>query len=243
VIVSFTTNSTSVAPNTQIVLRWQAEGESVRIEVLTSSGALIQTIPVQPSGELSVVVPADQGPLVTYRLVATRGGQSVNAPLGVQVTCSISWFFGNQVAPAGLGCPSEESDSDDGDFQEFERGVMIYVTADDEDEVFVLVDEDNRYFVYEDDWDGEIVDDDDDPPDDLEIPDGIFNWVYYDVDEPYSSWGTLLGWATDDNDDGDRRIQFNADRSQFVIDGPGDRLYLLRGGNDDGDSGTWQRIR
>lgn len=244
-IISFTTNTTTVTPGAQIVLRWQTIADSARIEVLTEQGALVNTIPVQTQGETTLAVPQNLTRRVTFRLVASRGGQEANAPLAVTIQCPVSWFFGDDLAPADAGCPDEVGAVGNGAFQPFERGVMIRVTADDEDEIFVLIDSGNRYEVYENEWDGDDddLDTDDDPPDDLELPEEEFNYVYYNEDAIDESFGTDLGWATDDRNDNDRTIQFNADRSRFFIDGPGNRLYYLVGGNDDGNGGTWQRIR
>ena len=245
-IIAYSSSSTTVNPNSQILLRWQTVSDSARIDILNSSGALLQSVNVPTSGEQSFTVPGNQGQLITYRLVAIRGSNQTNAPLGIVVQCGVGWFFGNDLAPADAGCPDKVGAIGDGAFQRFEDCVMIYVTADDEREIFALTEhDDNRYRVYNNRWSGDDDDlnFDEDPPDDREAPQEMFNWVYYNRDAPDRDWDRDCGWAENDINENDRTIQFNADRSRFFIDGPGDRLYYLIGGNDNNNEGHWQRIR
>ncbi|MBZ0290035.1 MAG: hypothetical protein K8I30_20590, partial [Anaerolineae bacterium] len=153
-IITFTTSVGSGAPNTTALLRWTTVADSARIDQLNQQGAVMQTFPIAPTGELSVVLPANAGRQVIFRLVALRGGQEVSQSLPITITCSVSWFFGDQFAPQAANCPTAVGAIATGAFQPFERGVMLYTNANGLNRTYALINQNNSYVSYGNGWDG-----------------------------------------------------------------------------------------
>lgn len=235
-ILEFSASSTSVAPNTNITLRWSTVADSARIDQLNQQGAVVQTFSVPPVGEIAVVVPGNLGRLVIYRLSALRGGQEVTQSVPVTITCSIAWFFGNEFAPIGSGCPVALGAVAAGKFQSFERGVMIYVTANGLDRIYGLQNDGNRYTSFVSGWE-EPSPDYPDAPGGLFKPREDFRWAFLNTNAPIGTWQTAIGWATTDINRDPRTIQYE-DTGAFYIDSP-IGVYRFSGG----DSGTWVKIK
>jgi hypothetical protein len=239
-ILSFSASANNVAANTTITLSWFTESDSARIDQLNAQGQVIQSFPVVTSGQFSLAVPGSTGKLVIYRLTAIRNFQQVSQSIPITVQCSISWFFGDQFAPQDAGCPQALGAIAPGAYQTFERGVMIYVTANGLNRIYGLQNDGNRYIAYANGWDGVTLRSDPAPAG-LFMPGQMFNWAYYNTLAPIGTWGRQLGWATSSIDTGDRTIQFEVGASgtlPFYIDAGG-AVYRLSGG----DSGTWTRIK
>lgn len=235
-ILDFTASSTSVAPNTNITLRWSTIADSARIDQLNQQGAVVQTFSVPPTGEIAVAVPGNLGRLVVYRLAALRGGQEITRSIPVTITCSIAWFFGNEFAPIGSGCPAAVGAVASGKFQPFERGVMIYVTANGLNRIYGLINDGSRYTSFTSGWDGNSMDYDS-PPGGLYRPSNEFRWAFLNTNAPGNTWQNALGWATSEINRDARTIQFE-DTGAFYIDSP-IGVYRFSGG----DTGTWVKIK
>lgn len=241
-IAFFTASSQSATVNTQIRLSWSTVADSVQLQELNAQGALIQTYDVPTVGERDVVLRADLGSLVNFRLVALRSGQEDSRTIPVNISCTTGWFFGDEFVPPGTQCPTAVGAIGDGEFQPFQRGVMIYVNANNLDMIYALANDGNRYnsFRYQptdDDDDDDNADDDDDDND----PEGVFAWAWRNRTPPIGgSWNDAFGDSTDDVDDGNRTIQFEQGNiAPFYIDAPGGVIYRFSGG----DSGTWSQVK
>lgn len=237
-IISFTSSANNVQVNATIVLTWQAIADSARIDQLNSQGAVTQSFPVSPSGQLSVVIPGNTGQQVIYRLVAQRGGQEVSTSIPITITCAIQWFFGAPPAGSNVGCPTAVGAIAAGSYQPFERGFMIFVSANGLDKIYGLQTQDNRYIAYTDGWDGTTIVSDS-PPGGFFSPQAMFNWAYYNTNAPVGAWNGAIGWATSNINNDVRTIQFEQNSSAFYIDAPGNIVFRFSGG----DSGTWTRIK
>lgn len=236
-IISFAANGDNIPAGQTLTLRWVTNSDVTRVDQLNQQAGLVQSFEVPPSGEIQLAVPNDGSRQVIYRLVAQRGGQEVTTSIPILIQCGIPWFFGNEFAPPDSSCPRAAGARDDGAFQQFERGVMIYIEADNLDKVYGLQNDGNRYIAYRSQWDGK-AERDGDPPDDLENPDEHFNWAFFSTNAPIGRWESAIGWARDDQNDDDRTIQYE-NSGAFYIDAPGGVVYRFSGG----DSGTWQRIK
>ena len=240
VIVSFGADMNSVLPNTTIRLAWVATADSARIEQVSEQGALLQVYPVAPTGQYTLVVPSGFGRVVYYRLVAQRNGIESQQTISVTVTCPYTWFFGDQYVPSGAGCPVAPT-SADGRYQPFERGVMIYVTANGLNRIYGVQYDQSLYVAIPNSWDGTTINSSAAPSGRF-IPQEMFNWAYYNTLAPIGSWSSALGWATSDIVNAPRTIQFEnavGGTNPFVIDAPDGAIYRFSGG----DSGTWSRLR
>ncbi len=237
-IISFTSSANNVQVNTTIVLTWQAIADSARIDQLNSQGAVTQTFPVSPSGQLSVVIPGNTGQQVIYRLVAQRAGQEVSISIPITITCAIQWFFGAPPAGSNVGCPTAVGAIAAGSYQPFERGFMIFVTANALDKIYGLQTQDNRYIAYNDGWNGSTIVSDS-PPSGFFSPQAMFNWAYYNTNAPVGAWNSAIGWATANINNDQRTIQFEQNSTAFYLDAPGNIVFRFSGG----DSGTWTRIK
>jgi hypothetical protein len=239
VITSFTSSQGNIVAGNILVLNWTTtNADSARIDQLTPQGTLIQTYNIATNGQLPIVLQPTQGRVVIFRLVALRGGREVSQQISVGVTCAISWFFGDNNAPADAGCPQAIGASAPGAFQPFERGLMIYVSANGLNRIFGLQNDGARYIAYINGWDGVTLN----PtpaPTNFFAPQQMFNWVYYNTNAPIGGWSQQLGWAVANIDTGNRTIQYEQNNGRFYIDAPGGAVYRFSGG----DSGTWTRIR
>lgn len=235
-IVAFAASSTSVTRGAAITLRWTTISDAARIDQLNQQGVVTQTFAVPSSGELPVAVPNDARRLVVYRLVALRGGQEAQQSIPIEISCPIAWFFGNEFAFANSGCPTDAAAVAAGKFQPFERGLMIFVTANGLNTIYGLQNDGNRYIGYVSTWDG-IRMDFDDAPGGLFEPINEFRWAFRNTLAPVGTWQDVLGWATADINRDARTLQFEASGA-FYIDTPGG-VYRFSGG----DQGTWTKIK
>ncbi len=235
-ILSFTATATTVAANTSITLSWTAAADSARIDQLNQQGAVMQTFPVVPNGQLAVTVPGDQGRVVIYRLVAIRGGQETSRSLPITLTCAVAWFFGNEFAPPGSGCPTAVGAIGPGAFQSFERGLMIFVNANGLNRIYGLQNDGSRYTSALNGWNGADLPFDASPAG-LFQPQRVFRWAFLNTLAPVGTWQSQIGWGTANIDESQRTIQFE-EGGPFYIDTPAG-VYRFSGG----DTGTWSRIR
>lgn len=237
-ILSFTASTTTGAPGTSITLTWQSVADGARIEQLNTQGAIVQALgTVTPSGSLPVTLPSGQGNQVIYRLVAGRGGQEVSSSLPITLTCQISWFFGDQFAPAGSGCPTAVGTVASGAFQPFERGVMIFLASN--NKVYGLQNQNNQFLAYTSTWDGTTTYNcAGTPPGGLFAAQGVLDWAYCNTLGSGGLWKDLLGWASTNIDGSTRTFQLS-DTGAFFIDAPGGAVYRFSGG----DSGTWIKVK
>jgi hypothetical protein len=239
-IIAFTASGNNVAPGTAITLSWQTIADAARIDQLNQQGVATQSFPVQPNGQLPVTIPPGIGQLVVYKLTAQRGGKEATASLPITVTCAIDWFFGRAFAPPGSGCPRAVGAIGPGAFQQFERGFMIYVNANNLNTVYGLQTQDSRYIAYTNGWDGTTIDNCGTPPQGLFAPQNMFNWAYCRTNAPVGSWNSAVGWATGGLDTGNRTIQFEEGTGAFYIDAP---VGVFRFSGPAPAGTTWQRIK
>lgn len=237
-ITSYTISQTTVAPNSAVTLTWTTESDGARIDIVNPIGAVVQSInPLTPSGQMSVVVPANLGRQITYRLVAVRGGQEVSAPLAVIITCAYPWFFGDQYAPANAGCPRALGAIAIGAYQPFERGLMIWASASG-NQIYGLQNDGNLYIAYANGFTDKYNDNKKKAPSGLYRPENWFNWMFYTTNAPVGSWLDAVGWATAKIDTSNRTIQFD-DSGRFYIDTPQGAVYQFSGST----SGTWTLVK
>ncbi len=236
-ILSFTTTATTALPNSSITLAWNSIADTARIDQLNQQGALMQTFSISPVGSLVVTVPANAGSLVVFRLAVQRAGQEVTLSLPIAIQCASAFFFGS--VPQGAACPSGNSTTGIGAFQDYERGFMVYISANNQSIIYGAVDNGNRYVQFANSWDGVTsyscfgtV------PGGLVAPQGIFAWAYCNTAAPGGgSWVDGLGFATADGNIDNRTIQFDT-AGGFYIDSP-IGVFRFSGGS----NLTWTKVQ
>ncbi len=239
-ILSFTASATTGAANSTLLLRWATISDSARIDQLNQQGAVMQTFPITPNGELSVVLPPNAGKQVIYKLVALRSGLEVSQSLPITLLCTVGWFFGDQFAPPAAQCPTAVGAIAGGAFQSFERGVMLYTNANGLDKIYALLNTGNTYTAVTSGWDGSSQTPNfGNPPSGFKSPAEHFLWVYNTQLAPVGTWVQAMGWATGDLNKDNRTIQFEQGTNAIYIDAPGGAVYRLVGG----DAGTWAKIK
>ncbi|MCC6804973.1 MAG: hypothetical protein IT319_18975 [Anaerolineae bacterium] len=239
-IATFIASATDAVVNSTVMLAWLADADSLLLEQLSQQGAVVQSLQVTTSGQYTVTAATTYGRTIYYRLTATRNGIVTNRTLQINVICQYSWFFGNQYAPANAGCPASGLTSD-GRYQPFERGLMIYVSANGLNRVYGMTYDGARYIAYINGWDGATLDTTA-PPSGRFMPQEMFNWVYYRALAPVGTWNNAIGWATSSIINQQRTIQWENNiggTNPFYIDAPDGAIYRFSGG----DNGTWQRLR
>lgn len=239
-ILSFGASATTVQANSSITLSWNTISDTARIDQLNAQGVVTQTFSVVPSGTLPVLVPGSSQ-LVVYRLVAQRGGLEVTQSLPITVLCATAWFFGNEFAPPGAGCPTAVGAIGAGAFQPFERGYMIYINANNLNTIYGLQLQDSRFISYPNGWDGSTtyscwgtV------GSGFFAPQSMFAWVYCTTNPPVAlpgGWGAAVGLATANIDTGSRTIQYEDGTGSFYIDAPIGVFRLTP------STGIWSKIK
>ncbi len=237
VITFFQSNLAQAAPGAQVTLRWSASADNVQLlQIDSSTGTAIQTFVVAAVGSQIVTLPT-AGSQVTYRLVASRGGQQTTTDIVVTFTCTQTWFF-TAAAPGG-DCPTGSSVSVVGSYQNFERGVMfMYTNQSAVKRVCGLQNEQNRYVCYDSGWDGVTEPFTDSPPTGLKRPDDHFNWAFASTTSSNGTWVSQIGWSTDSSPDNNPvTVQYDTQNRLYVRIPSG--TYFLNGTI---SSGTWTRI-
>ena len=129
-------------------------------------------------------------------MVALRNGVESQQTIPITVSCAYTWFFGDQYVPADAGCPVSATTAD-GRYQSFERGVMLYVTANGLNRIYGVQYDQSLYIAVPNSWDGSTINSSAAPSGRF-IPQEMFNWAYYNTLAPIGSWSSALGWATAD---------------------------------------------
>jgi hypothetical protein len=239
-ILSFAASQLSGVAGAAIIYTWQADADIARLETLNGAGQIIESIPVQPTGNATLLIPANAGRIITYRLVVGRAGIERSALLNVTVLCQFSFFFGDQFAPPDANCPMDFGATGAGAIQNFERGIMIYINANNRNEIYGMVNQGGLFVRRLNGWDGATLDETAPPPG-LIAPRQMFNWAYYNTLAPVGTWNQAVGWGTTEIDLSQRTIQFESNMTRFYIDAPGGVVFrfTITGA----DFGTWVRIR
>ena len=239
-ITVFDANKTSAAPGEQVTLRWESNSDSARIERLDAQGGVLETIPVPTSGTQIFNMP-QQGPSAIFRLVAIRGANQVDLTVSVAVSCVNAWFFGNEFAPSGAGCPAGPALTVVGGFQPFQSGLTIHFVVNAENRVCGLQNDGSAYLCYTNGWDGSTIT----PytaPAGLFPPEQIFNWLYSNTNASAGVWSNKLGWATANINTNPITIQFDSQQQVYVNTIQG--VYYLPNSTGAGTwAGQWQKIK
>lgn len=243
-IFSFTANQNFVLANTPVLLSWSSDGQVARLEQIDASGsAIYQSIPVPPNGQYSILAQStSSSQQVIFRLmVSTNGIVTSSQPVVVGITCPANWFFGDQFAPAGTGCPAAVGAIGQGAFQRFERGFMVYINANGLNRICAVQDSGSAYLCMVNGWDGHSINTSP-APNGGPIPAQMFNWAYYNTLGLGGTWNSVIGWPVMDIAVGDRTIQFENSLgwgNPFFVDTADGTVVHFSGG----DSGTWVRVR
>ncbi|HLY28317.1 MAG TPA: hypothetical protein VKQ72_18360, partial [Aggregatilineales bacterium] len=129
----FTTDSSSAKPNDKITLFWAVKGtEKATIYRLDASGKRGQVWNVGRSGTLDVQTRPQDGNIQQFLLTIGGGDNLVQQTLAISVGCTQVWFFD----PQPDGCPGSDAVASTEVQQPFERGMMLWVQA--QNRVFVL---------------------------------------------------------------------------------------------------------
>ncbi len=252
-ITSFSASSTDVAGGGQLTLRWEASGDEAHIDQQDANGLVMQTTPVQVSGELSVTVPNTQAGKVFFRLVVKRGPQEVTqtVEIRVQVQCTINWFFGNEfVVNENVGCPPAASQQVVGAYQPFESGFMVNLNIDAQNLMYALVRAPGKNSQYVGDqygslvnrWDGASNSCAGTPPVGTVLPTQQFGWMACTQFALGGFWIDGIGYATASVDFSARIVQRASDGSLF-IDAPDGTIYRLNPLLPGALTATWKRIK
>ena len=237
IINNFSANVTTAQAGSQINLRWDAVGDSFRIERLDSQGGVQETFGgLTATGTLSVTLPTT-GTSAIYRLTAERGGLSDSFSVPITLSCITPWFYGDTFAPSGIGCPAGPAQTLTGAFQPFQTGVMIHYTDGVQNRVCGLQVENMAYLCYQNGWDGSTITPDS-PPAGFFSPKQMFNWAYYNTNASGGLWNTKIGWGTTDIDGNPITLQMDSQNRLFL--GTPQGVYYLNGNV---NSGVWTKIK
>ncbi|XWX03895.1 hypothetical protein VZO05_15430 [Aggregatilineales bacterium SYSU G02658] len=193
-ILNFSSNVTTAAPGAQAVLRWEADADTVILELLTPQGAVLSSAPVPPLATQTVTLPTT-GTTAIYRLTATRGGSStaLSVTITLQPVCAIPWFF-SATPPANIGCPGAAPISYNGSFQPFQNGAFFRVQIPGLDRVCGLQNDLQQYFCYP--FTTFTGTPPATPPAGLQAPAADFASPFYTQLALGGLWYNVIGWGT-----------------------------------------------
>lgn len=236
----------------QITLTWQADGDTARIERQSTNGLVEESFPVTPNGELVVTVPDVLVNRVIYRLVVTRGIQEITQSLeiAVQIQCPVNWFFGNDYAEPGSGCPTTAAMTVGASYQAFQQGLMFSLPLEGQNYVFALARApginnlltSDQYGKAVNGWDGFTVNCTISAPPGFLNAQGAFDWMACTQFGPGAFWTQIVGFATASIDTSSRMVQFEASGA-FYIDAPDGAIYRLEPLPAGQLTALWKRIR
>lgn len=252
-IHSFTSSSTDVAANAQVLFMWDVTGQEARLEQQDSNGLVENTTALDLTGELAVTIPNPQSGRVFYRLVVTRGTDQVSQTIEIRVqsVCSINWFFGNEYAtPENVGCPTAAAQQVIGAYQTFEQGVMFNLNLEGQNLVYAVVRSpgkngqyiSDQYGVTANRWDGITQHCTGIPFVGTMLPQQQFGWMACSQLALGGFWIDGIGYATASIDLSSRNVQRATDGTLFV-DAPDGGIYRLNPLLQGALTGTWKRIR
>ena len=247
-IIRFEASQTQASANTSITLTWESVGDIARIDQLSINGAVQNTFSVPPTGQLPVVIPQVSDSQVIYRLTITRNGLDLSRslPIIVNQSCATPWFFGDNIAPEGSGCPAGPPLIQTGKLQLFERGIMITLNVNGQNRVYGFATANGRYASAVNAWDGTstYTAPCGSAPSGLITPSDVFNWAYNNTNGTVGLWCDLtngIGWAVaPPNLNAQLTIQFEANQQNAFVQIPGYGVLRLVGTI---DGGTWIRIQ
>ena len=187
----FTTNTSSVRPGDTLTLFWSVKGiDKAIIYRLDANGKRGQLWNVGRSGSLDVNTRPDDREVVQFLLTIGDDNAHLEQSLAVPVKCSEQWFF----EPQPEGCAPGEATVTTQVEQTFERGLMIWVQA--QNRIYVLFNDGLRpaWTYYPDEFrDGQPQDDPSiSPPPGLSQPIRGFGLVW----RSHPPVRARLGWAT-----------------------------------------------
>lgn len=260
-IITFSASATTAITGGQVTLSWSAVADTVRLERLNAQGIVVETFNDLPQqGSQVITTPSGQGATIIYRLVARRGTDEKTATQQITLTgtttCSTPWFFPNP--PTDAGCPSGAATAASGAYQPFEKGVMIYHTANGQNTVYALANAggfltQNTYSRQTSMWDnastfanylnasGSFCTTSPVAPQ-IE-PQQMFAWMYCMTFAPFGSWIDALGWATGTLVT-DPQLNIQSDSSGVMyIETPNGEIYRLEPIQQGNTGAAWTKIR
>jgi hypothetical protein len=128
-ISRFEANPDSVVRGGQVTLVWEIDADSILVELQNKNQETLDAFTLQPpAGTRPVTLPAVIGDLAIFSLTARRGEEVVSIDLGVEVECEFPWFFDadRELANSRAACPLGVPITNNGAYQAFETGYMIY---------------------------------------------------------------------------------------------------------------------
>lgn len=202
-IISFTANVPIAGPGETITLSWETR-HAVSVTLYHLLGGQFGSFwDVAATGEMPYSISSGSRNQETFALYAGNDAFPWDsATLVVPLRCPYTWFF----APAPDICPQEAALLSASAEQQFERGIMIWVEA--EDRIYVLYDDTiypDGWAVFEDSWEeGDPVEDPSlVPPPGLFQPQRGFGLIWRD--EPMIR--DRLGWALSPEVGGETAVQ------------------------------------
>ncbi len=208
--------------------RWDADADSATLDELTAGNALIESVPVGPSGSHTFVVTTANGTDITFRLTAVKGGNTVISTAMVIVTCPLPWA----ISPAPAGCP-QAAQVGAFTYQTFQQGIAFYVPN--TNQVFFLAGG-GAVNAFQNLWNSSIIIPTSVPPSGMFDPTGPIGYVWHN--QTWSdgrSLQSVVGWATDPSQNYNGTLQVGPS-NEIYIKGPTGTTYRL---NMNGNVGTW----
>ena len=202
----FRANVTIADPGDAIELAWgTSNATSITLHKLLPTGQLADHWQVAPAGVFSYDISRSERNATRFMLFASNAlGQSAQATLSVTLRCPDAWFF----EPAPDECPQSAPLYSPAAEQPFERGVMIWVQAN--QQIYILFADGNhpRYKIVSDRWrEGDPIDDPDlVPPPGLRQPVRGFGFIWREE----GSVRERLGWATGQEQGFETAVQVTA---------------------------------
>lgn len=191
-IMSFGISPNPAPSNGQVTLFWEVIGsQTVYLSWIPRSNGLTEMLsnePVAPSGSRTVQLLDTFSPIQFMISITDENGIYSSTSQFLQVTCPYSYFI-NDPATQGGSCPTGTPQEITAAYQPFERGFMLWDSA--EDKIIVLY-YDGSTQIFADSWQGGPIEIGETPPVGFYAPVQGFGKVWLDNPDVRSR----IGWGT-----------------------------------------------
>jgi hypothetical protein len=233
-ISQFTVTPGTATNGSQVIVSWSTQADRVSLQLITGSGAVLETNDVAAQGQRTFTMSASNGATQTFKLIAIRGSATVDRTLPITVTCANPWFF--TPVPAG-DCPAAQQQVAF-TFQQFERGIAFFNPN--TNLVYILAADNSAVNVFTSEWNASTILPTAVPPSGLYDPQGPIGYVVKN-----KTWNdgravqTVVGWGISQSTNYSGILQTGPNGDVYIKAPTGSVYRLAIGGS---TIGTWSLV-
>lgn len=233
-ILLFSADPQNVTVGNTVTVRWNADADNVKLELLSQGNALVDSVTVPVQGTKVYTPQTVNGAVQILRLTAVKGGKSTVATLSIAVQCPQPWFF--SPPPQVNGCPQAQQ-AGAFTFEGFQSGLAYFVPN---NNTVYFMTSGGQVMAITNTWNVSIPMPALTPPSGLtEPPAGPIGYMWF-----ISTWfdgrrvQDAMGWATDQPTNYGTGVLQIGPSGELYLRASSGAVYLLTLSN--GNNGTWK---